>query len=188
MNLDLRVIAGLTISCAGAIGGCGSSGPSGPSQLAIVPASGSSLDAVAGDALGLKVVEKAPDGSTTDLPSGATVVWSAPTTVTALAPESTDPSPLPAFGAQPTALWIDNPNRPDRDSDLTGVLFILDAGAAGGAVQVSATVSGTSNDGAVSATVSVGPGPTGDATRGETIFMANCSTCHRRASTSFGSR
>src|SRR6185437_7897107 len=148
--------------------------------LKIVAVSGAPLQAVAGDALPLKVVLAFADGTTQDLPSTAQVTWSGPPTVTTSDPDGTAAdSPYPATGSDPTALWIANPPRTDLAASLGGVLFVLDPGAAtGGSVTVSASVSGTTQTGPVSATVSVGAGPAGDTTNGATLYAANCASCH----------
>jgi hypothetical protein len=164
---------------------CGSTSPrsSAPPQLGIVTTSGAPLDAVAGDAISLKVVQVADDGSTEDLPEGANVVWTSPAPPMAtLPPNSTAATPMPVFGAQPTAVWIDNPSRPDRNLDLRNVLFILDPGTVENAVvQVSAMVAGVASPGSVTATINVDPTPLGDWTRGSTLYglgSANCAACH----------
>jgi mono/diheme cytochrome c family protein len=153
--------------------GCSSSSVAG--QLAVVSSSGS-LQGVAGDALALKVTN---DGD--DLPADATVTWSGVPTVTALDPSSTAASPLPAAGADPTAMFVLNPGRPDVSPSLADVLFILDPGTtAGGALSLTATVSGTLT-GTVTVTVPVGAMPAGDATRGAATYGttgANCASCH----------
>ena len=160
-------------------------GPASVTGLHIVAASGSPLAAQTGDALKLKVVQTDDDGETADLPGAAKVTWTLPSTIAALAPEDdTDPSPLPAFGVEPTAVFINNPDRADRDADLTGVLFLLDSGTSPSApLQVSATVAGviTGDAGEPSASVAVASGPVGDQTRGGTLYGplgANCARCH----------
>ncbi|MGO9834944.1 MAG: hypothetical protein ACLP1X_12060 [Polyangiaceae bacterium] len=165
--------------------GCGSTSPGSwaPPQLGIVTTSGAPLDAVAGDAISLKVVQVADDGSTEDLPEGASVVWTSPAPPMAtLPPNSTAASPMSVFGAQPTAVWIDNPYRPDATADLRNVLFILDPGTVENAVvQVSAMVAGVASPGSVMATINVDPTPLGDWTRGATLYgpgNANCAACH----------
>jgi mono/diheme cytochrome c family protein len=161
---------------------CSSSSPGSNTQLVIVNVSGAQLQAVAGDALALKVVEQMADGSTQDLPAGARVAWTLPGLVKTLPPDSTAPSPLPVAGAQPTAVWIDNTGRPDRNADLTSVLFILDPGTVQNAtVEVTATVSGTTPGGDVTGSVGVDPTPAGDWARGATLYGsggANCAECH----------
>jgi mono/diheme cytochrome c family protein len=154
--------------------------------LKIVAASGAALQASAGDAIPLQVVGTMASGATTDLPAGATVSWSMPATATALAPDDdTDPSPLPDPAAQPTGTFITNPGRPDR-ADRAGLLYVLDAGSsANGTLTVAVTVAGvTIGDGGqttATATIGVSPTPTGDASRGATLYGtggANCASCH----------
>ena len=154
--------------------------PSSPvMSVQIVSVSGTPLTAAAGDALALKVVETLADGTTQDVPAGDAVVWTGPPTVTASSPDATpSATPYPTPGDAPTALWIANPGRPDRAADLSGVLFVLDAGTApGGTVPVTASVGGMT----ASATIAVAAPPAGDATRGETLYGAsgaNCASCH----------
>jgi hypothetical protein len=178
----------LTVACVLAVIACACSSSPSPtttpaaSQLAIVSASGGPLSAVAGDALALKVVIVAPDGSTEDLPASANVSWTAPGVITALSPDSTDPSPIPPPGAPPTAAWLANPGRPDHATDLANVLFVLDPGTLQNAtVEVSATVTGSSPEGDVTASVAIDPTPTGNWTLGATLYGAsgaNCAECH----------
>jgi Cytochrome c len=148
-------------------------------NLEIVTVSGAPLTAVAGDALALKVVAKAADGSTQDLPSGATVAWSGPPTVTA--GSSPNDSAYPMTGSSPTAIWISNPGRTDRSADLAGVLFVLDSGStSGGSVMVTATVTGAST-GSASTSIPIASGPDGDPTNGATLYGksgADCASCH----------
>jgi mono/diheme cytochrome c family protein len=154
--------------------------PAGQSpKLEVVGPTAGALKAVAGDALALKVVQLMPGGATADLPATATVTWSGPPTVTALAAGSTGASPLPAPGATPTAVWIANPGRPERSSDLGSVLFVLDAGkTAGGTVSVVATVAGLGPDVQVKASIAIAKTPTGNATTGGTLYAAACAGCH----------
>jgi mono/diheme cytochrome c family protein len=144
--------------------------------------SNASLQAVAGDAIPLKVVVVDGDDSTHDLPAGAAVAWTSPAAVEAMPSDSTADSPIPAPGAQPIAGWIGNPGRADLAASLANVLFIFDAGTApNGSLQVSATVTGGSPSGDVTASIAVGPTPAGDATRGATLYGtggANCAECH----------
>jgi hypothetical protein len=181
-RLRLAIASALAaIGCA-----CGSSPspmtPPATSQLAIVNASGGPLSAVAGDALPLKVVILAPDGSTQDLPASANVSWIAPAVVSALPPDSTAMSPIPPPGAEPTVAWVENPGRPDQATDLANVLFVLDPGTVQNATaKVSATVSGTSLAGDVTGAVTIDPTPAGNWTRGATLYGAsgaNCAECH----------
>jgi cytochrome c553 len=167
------------------VAACGSSPPSASSptpQLRIVTTSGAPLEAVAGDGVSLTVVEVMADGSTEDLPAGANITWTSPGAITTLPPNSEASSPIPVFGPQPTAAWIDNPYRPDRAADLKNVLFILDPGTVENAiVQVSATVTGSTGAGDVTASINVDPAPLGDWTRGASVYGsggANCAGCH----------
>jgi mono/diheme cytochrome c family protein len=183
LRLTTWIAAGTAIACSGGSGGAsGASEPEALPQFQIVTASGGPLEAVAGDALLLKVVELLPDGSTGDLPTGANVVWTSPSPITSLPPNSGAPSPMPVLGAQPSAAWIDNPSRPDQSADLANVLFVLDPGTVQNAVvQVSAAVSGVSTSGGVTASVTVDPIPAGDWTRGGSLYGpsgANCALCH----------
>jgi mono/diheme cytochrome c family protein len=159
-----------------------SSGGSDAPEYRIVTTSGAPLQGVAGDALPLEVVTVAADGSTHDLPAGASVVWTSPDPVTTLPPESDAPSPLPVAGNQPTAAWIDNTSRPDRAGDLAGFVFLLDPGIEqNGTVRVSATVSGAVPRVTVTASIEVDPTPLGDWTRGAALYGpdgANCAECH----------
>jgi mono/diheme cytochrome c family protein len=159
------VIAGSLI-----FAGCGGSGGG---SLSIVASSGDELQGVAGDALALKVVQA--NGA---LPTGTTVTWSGATHVTALAPTSTAANPLPPAGAEPTAAFIDNPGRADRDADLAGVLFILDPGTGDdAALEITATVSGAVS-GTATVKIPIGPTPAGDASAGSAPYSSNCAPCH----------
>jgi mono/diheme cytochrome c family protein len=154
--------------------------------LRIVMASGAVSKAVAGDAVALKVVRAAADGTVSNLPADATVVWNSPRVISALAPDTQAPALVPpsgsAPGAPPTAAWIENSFRADRSGDLANVLFILDPGTiANAVVLVSAKVSGTTPGGDVQTEIPVSPTPTGSASRGQALFGsggANCSGCH----------
>jgi mono/diheme cytochrome c family protein len=130
--------------------------------------------AVAGDAIALEVV----DGDGSPLGSDAQVTWSMPKTVLAISPDSSMPNdPLPSPGAAPTAVFMLNPTRDDIAATIRGVLFVLDAGsAANGTIDIVASVS--TQTAALTATVAVSPGPTGDATRGQAVYTANCAICH----------
>lgn len=165
--------------------GCSTSGNSAPVDLAslrIVAASGSALQAVAGDALALKVIQTTADGGTSALPGDVKVAWTS-SAVTALPPDDdSDPDPLPDFGTDPTGVFINDPSRPDRQADLAGVLFVLDPGTGpSGSVQVTATISGAVTEaGALTEAVAVAAGPSGDATRGAALYGApgSCARCH----------
>jgi mono/diheme cytochrome c family protein len=181
-HLDLRSLVGVFGLALAACGGTpvGASSP----QLQIVTTSGAPLAAVAGDAIALKVVLVAPDGTMGDLPGDAKVMWTAPYPVVTLPPNSIAASPLPVAGADPTGAWIENTYRPDRASDLANVVFVLDPGTAQDVVlEVSAKVSGLPLDGGagITANIAVDPTPVGDWTRGATLYGpagANCAQCH----------
>jgi Cytochrome c len=157
-----------------------------PSELRIVTVSGAPLEAFAGDAVALKVVTAAADGTLTDLPAGAKVVWTSPDVFTALAPNTQAPDLVPPTasisGAPASAAWIENPFRPDRATDLTNVLFVVDPGTIqNAAVLVSATVSGATPSGDVQAAIGVSPAPMGSWSRGQVLYGpggANCAGCH----------
>jgi mono/diheme cytochrome c family protein len=153
----------------------------------IVVASGAPLQAFAGDAPQLKVVETTSDGGSAELPAGASVAWTLPEALTALPPDDdTDPSPLPLFGAQPAAAFIDNPGRPDQIAASAGLLYLLDPGTVQNAtLQVTAAVGGvlsaSADAGQVTASIGVSPAPAGDWTRGAQLYGAggaNCAQCH----------
>jgi hypothetical protein len=175
----LALIAVPFIGCSSSSGGSGN--PS-SANLQIVTVSGGALTAAAGDGLALKVVQATPDGSTQELPSGTTVTWSGPPTVTASSPDGTPAdNAYPATGgASPVGIWVANPSRTDRAADLSGVLFVLDSGSAGGSISVTAAVSGAAS-GSATALVAVSAAPMGDATRGAMLYGesgANCAECH----------
>jgi mono/diheme cytochrome c family protein len=143
----------------------------------VITSSTGALTAVAGDALALSVVEQSSSGSHA-LPAGALVTWTAPATVTALAPMATASNPLPPAGAEPTGTFIANPARTDITDDISGVLFVLDPGTSGsGMLEVSATVS-TDPGTPITASIAVSSTPTGDATRGQQSYLEDCSNCH----------
>src|ERR1700759_313816 len=106
-------------------GAAGCSISSMASELEIVPTKTESLTAVAGDALQLSVVEILPDGSQRPLSASDTVAWSVPGPVNALDSGRTSGT-MPTFSAAPTAIFVDNSLRPERSSDLSGVLFVAD--------------------------------------------------------------
>jgi mono/diheme cytochrome c family protein len=167
------------LACSSSSGGSGT--PS-SANLQIVTVSGGALTAVAGDGLALKVVQIMADGSTQDLPSETTVTWSGPPTVTASSPDGmpADNAYPATGGASPVGIWVANPSRADRAADLSGVLFVLDAGFAGGSISVTAAVSGGAS-GSATALVSVSAAPMGDATHGAMLYGesgANCAECH----------
>jgi hypothetical protein len=127
--------------------------------------------AVAGDALALAVVDR--DGAA--LGSDVAVTWRLPATVSALSPDATDPAdPLPVPGAAPTGVFVVNPSRGDVASTIADVLFVLDAGSAGrGSLVVTADLS---TGDSVAAEIEVSAAPTGDATRGQSVYGANTAT------------
>ncbi len=175
----LALIAVPFLGCSSSSGGSGS--PS-SANLQIVTASGGALTAVAGDGLALKVVQAMADGSTQELPSGTTVTWSGPPTVTASSPDGmpADNAYPATGGANPVGIWVANPSRTDRAVDLSGVLFVLDSGSAGGSISVTAAISGAAS-GSATALVAVSAAPMGDATRGSMLYGtsgANCAECH----------
>jgi mono/diheme cytochrome c family protein len=164
----------------------GSSEPATPPTLQIVTSSGAPLSAVAGDAVALKVVLVASDGTVGDLPTGTTVQWSVPYPVVTLPPDSIAASPLPPASIHPTGAWIENRYRTDDAASLANVLFALDPGVTqNGSLEVSAVVSGLTSvadgGGSVTANIAVQPTPAGDWTRGQTLYGptgANCAQCH----------
>jgi hypothetical protein len=146
--------------------------------LAIATVSRSPLHAAAGDAVPLKVVMTLSDGTTADLPYGTPVAWTAPATIVARDPnDAGSAGGLPAPGATPTGVFVDNPYRADR-SDYSGVLFVLDPGTAPkGKLTVTASVM---DAGVVSASIGVDPTPPGDPDSGANLFgsLINCAMCH----------
>jgi hypothetical protein len=146
--------------------------------LAIATVSGSPLHAAAGDTVALKVVMTLSDGSTADLPGGTAVRWTAPTTLVARDPNNPgNTGGLPALGAAPTGVFVDNQYRSDH-SGYSGVLFVLDPGTApNGMLTVTASVA---DAGAVSAAIGVDPTPPGDPDSGANLYgsLINCAMCH----------
>jgi hypothetical protein len=147
--------------------------------MAIVTASGGKpLRAAAGDAVALKVVMTLSDGSTAALPSGTPVVWTAPATIVAADPDDAGSGAgLPAPGATPTGVFVDDPYRSDHSS-TSGVLFVLDPGTAPmGMLTVTASVM---DAGVVSASIGVDPTPPGDPDAGSNLYgsLINCAMCH----------
>jgi len=160
--------------------GCGDSSDASFVEYRVVNAKGGTLTANVGDAFRLEVVEGLSDGTTRALSAEATVTWSGPPTVTAL-PEGSMPSDsiLPQSGSDPDAFWIQNPDHL-TPAQVAGVLYVLDAGtAARPSVTVSASVSGGSTRaGNATASVAIAAYPTGDVTRGHSLYAANCASCH----------
>jgi hypothetical protein len=152
-------------------------GPAVVTGMAIVAKSGSALAAVPGDAVPLKVVFTLSDGTTEDLPTGTSVTWISPATVTAQDPYDAGSSPIPDAGAQPTAFFIANPYRPER-TDYPGVLFVINAGSGSDAgVGVTAQLA---DGGTISAIVPIGAAPVGDPDAGGQLFLTGlgCQECH----------
>lgn len=145
----------------------------------IVASDGNTPAASEGDALRLSVVEVNADGTTAPLPSSVAVAWSGPPLVTAL-PENASPSQstLPEPGASAIAMWVRNPDHL-TDAQLNGVLYVIDRGTSPNpSIVVTATVSGAASTASVTATIPVAPFPTGDSTRGQSVYAANCARCH----------
>ena len=157
-----------------ALSACGGSSPKATGfQVQGMPAHAS-----AGDAIPLTVVQTFADGTTGALPSGATVTWAGVPTVTALAPDSTADSPIPAPTSSPTAFFLSNPSRTDEAASLANTLFIRDTGTGtGGSVALTGTVAGSAT-GTVTASLTVGGPLTGDAGRGATAYASACADCH----------
>jgi hypothetical protein len=154
---------------AGALAACGTA--TAPVGVQIVAPAGTALQATAGDALKLTVVQTMTDGTMQPLPEGAKVTWTAPVTVTTLSPTSSAPSPIPAFGAAPTANFIDNSQRPDHATDLAGTLFVLDPGTqTNPSVDVAATVTGLGDAEKISARVLITETLSGDPGRGAKLY------------------
>jgi hypothetical protein len=158
-----------------------------PAGYRIVASNGAPMTtAVAGDAVALQVVVVMSDGSIAALPPDATVAWTSPLTITAQSVDDEGESePLAVRAAPPVggpvAAFLNNPQRADRAGDLTGVLFVLEAGPTDGqTVNVSATIGG-SQRGTVATSVSISATPAGDAARGATLYGSSgaaCSKCH----------
>ena len=160
--------------------GCGDSSNASFVEYRVVAANGGALSANVGDALRLSVVEGLSDGTTRTLSTQATVTWSGPPTVTALPEGSTPPdSILPQPGIDPDAFWIQNPDHL-TSAQVAGVLYVLDLGTATKpSLTVSAAVTGGSAPGgSATASVAIAPFPTGDVTHGQSLFAANCASCH----------
>jgi Cytochrome c len=164
MNMKIIIVTALVAAC--------TSSPT-STGIAIQSATGRDLTSVvAGDAVALEVVETFSDGSTKP---ATDATWTAPATVVPLDPDSTADSPIPNFGATPTAVFVDNTLRVDRNDDLAGVLFVLDAGSTAGG---STTVTATSGTTTATLMIPVAAVATGNATKGATTYAAGCATCH----------
>ncbi len=174
----------VTIAATAITSGCGSanSGPTSPAadpEYKIVAVDGGAPAATEGAALRLQVVEVNADGTTTPLPSGASITWSGPPVVTALAQGSSpSASILPQPGATATGMWVRNPDHL-TEAQLNGVLYVLDKGTGDNpSIAVTATVTGGAPAGEATAAIPIAPFPTGDVTRGQTLYTQNCATCH----------
>jgi mono/diheme cytochrome c family protein len=169
-----------SIAALAIVTGCGSSGGSTSNpEYRIVVADGGAPAATEGEALRLAVVEVNADGTTKALPSGATVAWSGPPVVTALA-EGSSPaqSALPQPGSAATGMWVRNPEHL-TDAQINGVLYVIDKGTGPNpSIEVTADVSGGAPAGKATVAIPVGPFPTGDVTRGQSIYGDNCASCH----------
>jgi hypothetical protein len=146
--------------------------------MTIVTATGASLQALAGDALQLRVVLTMSDGTTQPLPTGMTVTWTTPETIVAQNPDDAGPSSIiPDAGAQPTAFYVQNPYRPER-TDYPGTLFVINPGTAPDAgITVTAVLP---DGGSLVAIVTVAPTPAGDPDAGADTFISRltCGDCH----------
>ena len=167
-------LASLAMACSSSSSGSGAT----VTGMTIVASSGAPLQAAAGDAIPLKVVQTMSDGTTQDLPAGTSVSWIAPSTVVAEDPDDAGAdSVLPATGAEPTGIFIDNPFRTDR-TDYAGTLFVIDPGTGGGGTL---TVTASVGDaGTVSGSVSVAALQAGDPVAGGKLYnqLLQCSECH----------
>jgi Cytochrome c len=170
-----------SVAFAVVLAGCGDSGSSAPfARYEVVATGGGALEAPVGDALHLSVVEGLSDGTTKPLASDAKVTWSGPPVVTAL-PVGSEPadSVWPQPGSAVAAAWLKNPDHL-TDAQTAGVLYVFDSGsAANPSVAVTASVSGgDAPPGEVTAAVSIKPFPVGAPSRGQTLYAANCASCH----------
>ena len=150
-----------------------------PVGYAIVPADGSPMTAVAGDAMRLMVVRTMSDGATAPISPTAKVSWAGPPAITAsLGGGDANQSAWPSAAATATAMWLDAPEHFTSDQ-LRGVLWILDPGTRPDPkITVTATVSDGDTPTEATATIAVGPTPPGDAARGKAAYAANCAQCH----------
>lgn len=164
------------------LAGCGSSDTSTSpfKEYKVVGSDGAPPTATVGDALRLSVLEMRADGSSSPVSSDAQIAWSGAPTIEALPQGSSpDSSILPQAGDSPAAMWVKNPTHL-ADEELNGVLFVLGAGSGSTpSIDVTAAITGGSApDGSAIAHVSVAPFPNGDATRGQSLYGANCASCH----------
>jgi mono/diheme cytochrome c family protein len=156
---------------------CSSSAPV-ATGFRVVDSSGTvPSSATVGDALQLSVLQTFSDGTTKPVGSDATLVWSIPT-VLALNPDATADTRLPSAGDTPTAFLLVNASRPDLTAALAGTVFFLDAGGTSSTLALDVHVTTSDADGHATASINVAATPNGDATHGQTVFKAACSTCH----------
>ncbi len=156
--------------------GCSSSVTS--TGFRIVDASGATpTTATVGDTLTLSILETFSDGTTTPVGSDANVAWALPT-VLALNPGATADTRLPPAGDTPTAFLLVNAARPDVGASLTNVVFVLDAGAKSSTLALDVHVTKPGADAHATASIAVSPTPSGDASHGQTVYVAACSPCH----------
>jgi mono/diheme cytochrome c family protein len=147
----------------------------------IVAAERGPLQAAPGDAIALRVVGIAADGTTMPLSATSSVTWLDPPTVVALSPYSTQNIPLWTFGTDPSAYFLANPFRPDRPPDLSGVLFVLDPGPSGAGyvgVRVSVIEGGSTFIATASISVSASATASASIDRGRTVYGRYCGRCH----------
>jgi hypothetical protein len=142
--------------------------------LTITTSSDTPQSVAPGAAFRLAVVILNGDGTTSPLPTGTNVTWTAPETVIAADPLDGGSAALPTDN--PLAFFINNPFRPDR-SDYDGTLFIVQRGTTDAPnVTVTASVSGY---GQVTAYVPVRDPLIGDPDAGATAWVAmKCADCH----------
>lgn len=142
--------------------------------LSITTADSTPMSFVPGAAVALTVVLLQPDGTTTPLPAGAQITWTAPPTVVAADPNDAGGAALPALS--PLAFFVSNPFRPDR-SDYDSVLFVVQAGSTDSPnLTVSASVAGY---GSVTAYIPIRGALVGDPDAGASEYQAlKCDQCH----------
>ena len=180
MNATLSDL--FSIAVAVTVVGCGASDSSAApfAGYRIVAADGSMPSAMVGDALRLSVVEMRTDGSSEAVSSDARILWSGAPVITAL-PVGSAPaqSLLPQPSEAPTAMWVSNPGHLGA-AETAGVLFVLDAGSTSSpSLAITASVAGGAGpEGHAAISIPVAAFPTGDASRGQRSYSANCASCH----------
>ncbi len=138
------------------------------------------LVATAGDVLYLSVLGMTAEGVGVPPPSGLKVNWSgAPLAVVG------DPdAKIPSAGADPAAMFVDNPAR-FVDLGADAVLGIVAPGTRDRELRLTATISGVEGDPQeISGVLDVSGMPSGNAETGRDVFSKNCGSCH--ASTGSG--